>query len=284
MMEGDAIVSAKRCTYDPQSAFDPQTFSANGSKADHLAIVANRGEVLALGGGSDPIAAARSLLGGGTEVVVVKAGVEGAYVVHAAGVNRVPAYRTDRVWTVGTGDVFAAIFAVQWGVLGIDPVDAATLASRAVAEYVETMGLPIPPTASLLQSNKSEVSASLGLVYLASPFFSLGQRWVVDEARRCLREFGLKVFSPLHDVGAGPASSVAPADLAALDTCDAVFAVLDGLDAGTVFEVGHARAKGKPVYALAQTVSEQDLKMIAGSGCRVFDDFVTAIHHVTWRT
>ena len=34
MMEGDAIVEAKAAVYDPQSAFDPQRFSANGSKAD----------------------------------------------------------------------------------------------------------------------------------------------------------------------------------------------------------------------------------------------------------
>jgi hypothetical protein len=34
---------------------------------------------------------------------------------------------------------------------------------------------------------------------------------------------------------------------------------------------------------LAQTVSEEDLKMVAGSGCKVFDDFVTALHHAAWR-
>jgi nucleoside 2-deoxyribosyltransferase len=85
-------------------------------------------------------------------------------------------------------------------------------------------------------------------------------------------------------VGAGPASQVAPADLAALEACDAVFAILDGTDSGTLFEVGYARARNKPVYALAQTVSEEDLKMVRGSGCHVFDDFVTALHHTAWRT
>jgi len=88
----------------------------------------------------------------------------------------------------------------------------------------------------------------------------------------------------VHDIGHGPAEEVAPADLAALDQCDRVFAILDGLDAGTVFEIGHARARGLPVYGLAQTVSESDLTMITGSGCAVFDDFVTALHHVAWRT
>ena len=45
MMEGTACVHANRCVYDPQSAFDPEPFSANGSHADHVAVVANRSEV-----------------------------------------------------------------------------------------------------------------------------------------------------------------------------------------------------------------------------------------------
>jgi nucleoside 2-deoxyribosyltransferase len=188
------------------------------------------------------------------------------------------------VWTVGSGDVFAAVFAARWAVHGDSASDAAQLASRAVATYVDSMSLPVPPVEALRAMNLQEARARGGKVYLASPFFTLSQRWLVDEARRCLTELGLDVFSPVHDIGPGPAEAVAPADLAALDDCDAVFAILDGLDSGTLFEVGHARAKSKPVYALAQTVSEEDLKMVVGSGCRVFDDFVTALHHVAWRT
>lgn len=284
MLDGGVQVTAERCVYDPQSAFRPEPFDANGSTAKHLAIVANQGETLALGDGNDPIVAARSLLNRGAEVVVVKSGAKGAYIVEATGVSHVPAYRTDRVWTVGSGDVFAAIFAAYWGVHGFTPVRAAELASRAVATYVDSMALPVPLPSELLKSLRPEAVAAGGKVYLAAPFFTLGQRWLVDEARRGLSELGLKVFSPVHDVGAGPADQVAPADLAALDTCDAVFAILDGTDSGTLFEVGYARALGKPVYALAQTVSDEDLKMVHGSHCRIFDDFVTALHHTAWRT
>jgi hypothetical protein len=188
------------------------------------------------------------------------------------------------VWKVGSGDVFAAVFAGQWGTHGATAADAALSASRAVATYVDSMSLPVPSIRTLGSNTFVEAKAASGRIYLASPFFTLGQRWLVDEARRCLFEFGLSVFSPVHDVGPGPADKVAPADLLELDRCDAVFAVLDGNDPGTVFEVGYARAKEKPVYALAQTVSEEDLKMVTGSGCRVFDDFVSALHHVAWRT
>ncbi|WP_221623397.1 nucleoside 2-deoxyribosyltransferase [Burkholderia ubonensis] len=68
-----------------------------------------------------------------------------------------------------------------------------------------------------------------------------------------------------------------------MNSCDRVLAILDGLDAGTVFEVGYARAKGIPIYALAQAVNEEDLKMVVGSDCNMFFDFVTALHHTAWK-
>lgn len=282
MMEGSAVVDAEWCVYDPQSAFNPEMFIANGSVAKHLAIVANRGEVLAMTNAADAIVGAQTLVRDGADLVVIKSGTAGADVVHASNITHVPAFQTDTVWTIGSGDVFAAIFAARWAVHGETPEEAARTASKAVATYAESMALPAPDHKTLRDKIRTEARAAPRSIYLAAPFFTLGQRWVVDEARRCLRELGLFVFSPAHDVGPGPAEQVAPADLGALSQCDAVFAILDGTDSGTLFELGHARAIGKPVYALAQTVSEEDLKIVAGSGCRVYDDFVTALHHVAW--
>lgn len=280
MLEGDAIITAERCVYDPQSAFKPEPFSANGSKAKHLAIVGNRKEIIAMaGGGSDWKAAASTLLND-AEVVVVKLGVGGARVFEKSRTTQIPAYQTGEIFSVGSGDVFGAIFAAQWASRAVDPVTAANAASRAVAEYVHTMSLPVPQTLGELP----EAVAVDGLVYLAGPFFNIGQRWLIDEARRALKELGLKVFSPIHDGGGGPGEKVGPADLEALEKCDRVFAVLDGMDSGTLFEVGWARAKKRPVYALAQSASEEDLKMVVGSECRVFVDLVTALHHTAWRT
>jgi nucleoside 2-deoxyribosyltransferase len=285
MLEGSAKVDAKWCVYDPQSAFNPESFWENGSKADHLAIVSNRSEIVAMTGEHDPVKAAAKLIQLGAEVVVVKSGPVGAYVYTAAGKPTLtPAYRSDLVWTIGSGDVFAGVFAARWAVHRESPEAAADLASRAVSQYAETMALPSAPASELSQGQRAPASTVPGKVYLASPFFNLGQRWLVDEARRCLTELGLTVFSPVHDIGPGPAEMVGPADLAALDTCDRVFAILDGLDAGTVFEVGYARAKNLPVYVLAQSVSEEDLKMVTGSNCNVFFDFVTALHHTAWKS
>jgi len=282
MLEGDARVEAQTCVYDPQDQIAPAPFEANGSQAKSLAIVANQSEVLALAGVDDPAEAVRQLLAK-AEVVVVKAGPLGAFVHTATASHNVPAYQTQFVWPVGSGDVFAAMFAAQWAVHGQPAQQAADLASRAVAAYVESMALPVPSVEVLRGTERAPVRTVAGTVYLASPFFSMGERWLVEEARRALYALGMQVFSPLHDVGPGSAKHVAPLDLEAIENCDVVFAVLDGLDSGTLFEVGYARKAEKPVYALAQTVSEEDLKMVEGSGCRVYADFVTALHHLVWR-
>jgi nucleoside 2-deoxyribosyltransferase len=284
MLEGTATVTAERCVFDPQSAFNPERFWANGSVASHLAIVANRAEISAMSGSSDPISGAHLLLNDGAEVVVVKSGPAGAFVVESEQVHHVPAYQSEQVWTIGSGDVFAAVFAAYWGVHMESAKAAADLASRAVAVYAGSMALPVIAKAELTAQKLSAAITVTGRVYLAGPFFSLGQRWLVDEARSALQALALEVFSPVHDVGSGPAEKVAPADLAALGECDRMFAIIDGIDSGTLFEVGYARARGLPVYALAQAVTPEDLKMVNGSGCLVFDDFVTAIHHTAWRT
>jgi nucleoside 2-deoxyribosyltransferase len=110
------------------------------------------------------------------------------------------------------------------------------------------------------------------------------QRWLINEAKTALESVGVNVFSPYHDVGIGEASQVAPADLAGLDACQAVLALVDGLDAGTLFEIGYARAKGKPVVALSQTVKDADLTMLRGTDCTIVDDLATAVYHAAWAT
>lgn len=97
-----------------------------------------------------------------------------------------------------------------------------------------------------------------------------------------LRSHGLSVFSPLHDVGYGSASEVVPADIKGIESSDVVFAILDGLDTGTVFEIGYARALGKPVIAFVQNEAEVNLKMLVGTGCEIVDDFASAIYRTAW--
>ena len=282
MLEASARVTADMCVYDPQSAFGAEPFAATGSRAGRLAVVGNRGEISSLGRDRDPVKAARNLVADGAEVVVVKSGSAGASVVTRDDLKVVAARLTENVWPIGSGDIFAAAFTAAWTVNGLDPASAAEFASYAVADYVETMSFPVSIGLRYRFPERQAVTATGGKVYLAGPFFSMPQRWLVDEARRALEELGMKVFSPLHEIGRGSAHEVAPADIAALKTSDSVFAILDGLDSGTLFEVGYARALGIPVYGFSQVTPEEDLKMVAGSGCKIFGDFVTGLHHCAW--
>ena len=284
MLEGDAVVRARRAVYDPQSAFSPEPFGANGSTADELALILNRLEARKLTGEAEPEQAiARLFEREGAAAVVLKMGAHGALVATREGISRVPAYRSERVFKIGSGDVFSGAFALFWGHEGRPPAEAANLASRATSHYCGTRSLPIPSAQDIAVMPLDPVTPGNGRVYLAAPFFDLGQRWIVEEARSLLLDMGIEVFSPLHDVGSGPGHLVAPQDLAGLDGADAVLAILNGADLGTVFEVGYAVARKLPVVALAQNMRAEDLKMVEGTGCFVVEDLVSAVYHTVWR-
>src|SRR3546814_12403182 len=117
------------------------------------------------------------------------------------GETLVPLYRTERVWKLGSGDVFSSTFAALWGCNGIDPVRAADCASRATAYYCDPRTLPVPSPESLLKLPYPEVTLGAGKVYLAAPFFDLAQRWLVEEARSTLLAMGAQVFSPVPVLG-----------------------------------------------------------------------------------
>lgn len=282
MLEGEAQVRAETAVFDPQSS--GVTFRANGSSARRLVTILNEQEARAMAPGSDLITAALSLISGASDdLVVVKRGAYGVEVFGAAGrLGTVPAYRSQHLFKIGSGDVFSAAFALYWAVEGRDPLEAANLASRTVAHYVASRALPLPSPDDLQHGEPLPQSDSTGLVYLAAPFFTLGERWVVEEARRALLRVGCEVFSPLHEIGFGPPEIVAPLDLVGLDSCTAVLAILDGGDPGTLFEVGHARLRGIPVVALAENVRVNDVTMPLGTGCEVSDDFATAVYHAAW--
>ncbi|MBN0217347.1 carbohydrate kinase family protein, partial [Pseudomonas aeruginosa] len=76
------------------------------------------------------------------EVVVIKMGPLGAFVYDNGKISTVPAYRTERVWKIGSGDTFAAHFALGWLDNGLSAHDAASLASIATAFYCESQGFP----------------------------------------------------------------------------------------------------------------------------------------------
>jgi nucleoside 2-deoxyribosyltransferase len=118
-------------------------------------------------------------------------------------------------------------------------------------------------------------------VYLAAPFFSLADRWLVETCRSVLLGLGAEVFSPLHDVGPG-GYEVAKRHLDGLDRSDAVLALLDGWDPGTVYEVGWAHRKGLPVVGFLQGPAHEGTKMLVGTGAELHQDLSSALYRSVW--
>ena len=292
MLEAKAIIRAQRVVYDPQNPVAPEPIEFRADVTPRVAYVLNSWEARKLGGVDDLAEAASRITNQfRTAVVVIKRGPRGALVYENGRSERIPAYKTDSVWPIGSGDVFAAAFAARWAGEDRPAVEAAGDASRAAALYVNSRVLPIssdeikeggqfnfPP---LLMRERTVEDKGYD-VYLAGPFFNIAQRWLIEEARSALQGMGLRVFSPLHDIGLGGAHDVAPQDLEGLKKSRAVLALVDGLDAGTMFEIGYARSIEKPVVVLAESTAEEPLKMVSGSGCDIVTDFVTAVHRAAW--
>ncbi len=282
MVEGDATVSARRAVYDPQHPSAALLFHANGSTAKELAVVLNEAELEYSAGGADmwnyEIARGRF----NADVIVVKRGPLGAVVMQPGGNIQISAYQSDTVFKLGSGDIFSAVFAHLWGERDWPVAKAADFASRAVARYVSTRGTQVS-LEGLEDLAPYAGGETAGRIYIAGPFFTLSQRWLVDEIRSCLAMLGGNTFSPIHDVGAyGGSDYIASKDLDGLRSCNTVLAVIDGEDAGTLFEIGYARSLGIPVVALAEAPRPESLTMLAGTGCTITDDFTTAIYSAIW--
>ncbi|MDD5299422.1 MAG: PfkB family carbohydrate kinase [Gallionella sp.] len=290
MIEGSAIVKADYAVYDPQNIHFPEEFHENGSKANHLAIVLNHHEASVVTGlsASSPEDMARNIsLKSKAEVVVIKMGPRGALVYEKDTFTQIPAFKTARVWKIGSGDNFVAIFAYYWMEQRLKAAEAALLASKATAFYCENRGFVTDKNLNTfnpeaLQLSDRYLSGYKPLVYLAGPFFTLAELWLVEQARNNLNGMGLRVFSPYHDVGHGSADDVVELDLKAIHECDIVLAIGDGLDAGTIYEVGYARSLEKPVIFYSENESSEDKKMMLGSNCILCEDYVTAIYKTLW--
>ena len=191
-LEGDFRVDASHAVYDPQSAVRPDPFGANGSRADHLAVVLNRAELRASTGIEDVDTAAIALMSRDhAEVVVVKSGPDGARV-FAQGANAVdvPAFQANAIYKVGSGDVFSATFAHHWAEARRSPADAARLASLHTAEYVESQLLPVrnpPPERTAIRGSPQRC------VTVAFESGGVSADWLRAEVLAGLTDLSLKV-------------------------------------------------------------------------------------------
>lgn len=94
-------------------------------------------------------------------------------------------------------------------------------------------------------------------VFLAAPLFSESERDFNSKIAKKLRESGFEVWfaqeSPFIQEGTHEEKRrIYEEDISALKASDVVVAVLDGIevDAGVAYEMGYAKALGKPIIGL----------------------------------
>ena len=289
MMEADIpLIKSEYAIYDPQSEDNPLMIFENDSTIQNLAIVLNVEESKKYTQKSTINEVAKDMFtkSNNLKVLILKDGPFGAHLFYQEKYYQIDAFETDSVFKIGSGDVFVAVFGYLWAKEKQTPIEAAKKASFATALYcnnqcfqLEGSSLEIESDYNLIKANKENFKKK---VYLAGPFFTMADRWLIEEAKFQLEKFGANVFSPLHDVGYGEANIVAQEDLKGVDEADILYAVLNDYDPGTIFEIGYAISKNIPVVIFIENKTPINMTMFEGSGCIIETDFSTSIYKVIW--
>lgn len=278
-------VDARTVVLDPQKPRDTDRLNLSSIQSERLVLVANRSETrqLARGEGSVAAAARKLLSDPRLDAVVTKQGAAGSLVSWRSGTEihqeTVGAHPTNRVWPIGSGDAFSAgyAFALQQGA---DYVEAARVGSRSAAHWCSTRQPSLPVAVLAGEDVSDALRPRRARVYVAGPFFTTGERWLVETVRDQLDSLGVIPWSPVHEVGHG--ENIAHADLAGLRSSDAVLALLDHSDSGTIFEVGWAVAAQIPVVGFGRVVEKEGMKMLGGSSVELHRDLSTACYRAAW--
>jgi pfkB family carbohydrate kinase len=272
-LEGDFRVTAKRAVYDPQSGGRPAAFVENGSKAERLALVLNAEEIRRLAENEDIGAAAASLmLWENAAAIVVKDGAFGAYVFEGEATPRhVPAYPTRSVYKIGSGDVFSATFAHAWLSGELSAPEAADLASRRTADYVETPAFPLPPIPG--RRAPASVGSKRRKVLLAPPGSATSSRWLHEEAIRSLDSLGATIVRAEASFGRSTTSAVTDRDF------DLVLVIVRDMEHAAT-EVRAAAARGKPVVVFAD--APEILDEVRALGAVAADELCSALYLTQW--
>lgn len=284
LLEGTARINGKKVVYDPQSPSNPIPFSQTGSSAKELVCVMNLSEGKKISK-TNCMEDIKDYFFNVEDchAIILKMGPLGARVITKEETIYIPLYKTPKIWTIGSGDIFTSMFAFYW-FTGASLKESANLASKATAIYCSSKSLHFKERLSSFNFEELKTSkTSAKSIYLAGPFFTFSQRWLINNIRASFLDMGIKVFSPLHDVGFGEASEVVQKDLSALEKVDLVFAVADGLDSGTLFEIGYASSKNIPVVSFVQNESKDSLLMLEGSNCTIESDLTTSVYKAVWK-
>lgn len=283
MLEGAYKIKGRKVVYDPQTAIKPNSFSSFG-EAEELVYIINKSEAESISNFTeDEDIKCFFFEKEKVTAVIVKNGPYGATVFLNDTKHNISPYVTPNVNKIGSGDIFTSSFAYYWMEKGFPIEKCAELASLSTAyfcdlqAYVDTSNI----SNSIYPKYKFK-DLSSKQVYIASPFFSLAELILVDKIRSAFLSFGIKVFSPFHDIGLGDDESIAKKDIEGLTNSDIIFCVFDNLDSGTLIESGYAFAKDKTIIGYHRTCDPKELLMLTPSNTKLFINLTTAIYQTIW--
>lgn len=129
-------------------------------------------------------------------------------------------------------------------------------------------------------------------LYLAGPWFNEDQNEREQRVKAALRSKGFEVFSPREASELKPNASkedqqkVFEIDINGIKDADAVFAITNGKDMGTLFECGYAYANKVPIIYFAENLTGQFNLMLARSAHLVYTnledvDYYEIALHIT---
>ena len=272
-LEGDFKIDANRAVFDPQSAVRPEDFGANGSRARRLAVVLNRAELSAATGSvSVEDGVAIVMARDGAEVVVVKCGPDGARVFARDGLPAtVPAFRTQAIYKIGSGDIFSAAFAHYWAEAGLTPSEAARLASLHTADYVETRLLPLrtPPNErpNVNHVARREVSVAFSIAGTSG-------EWLRDEVLSALAD--LSLLPRVIEVDQVDRLSSHP------ETPASLLVIAQSAQPALTSLFRAARVGGIPTFAYVEALPTAATVAWEELGVEVVSDLTSALYRAAW--
>jgi len=283
MVESEYGIECQRAVYDPQTSIKPKRFCEIG-RTEELVYIINRNEAYSLASSKDIEKIKMYFFKEeNVKAFIIKDGPYGATLYTESEEFIIPCYVTENVFKIGSGDIFTGSFGFYWMSKKLSLKESAFLAAKSTAlycdkkayvDYTNDFKFPYQEFKATNLSNKQ--------VYLASPFFALSELILVDKIRKALLSFGVKVFSPFHDIGLGEEEAIAKKDIEGINNSEVIFMVLDNLDSGTLIESGFSMASGKTIIGYHRTCDEKKLLMLKPGDFKTYNNLTTALYHTIW--
>lgn len=283
MLEADYSIRGEKVVYDPQTSIKPNKFSDFGEAKD-LVYIVNRNEANSIAE-SDSIDSIKECFFQKEKAIafIIKDGPFGATLYYDDKIIQIPSYITNNVYKIGSGDIFTTSFGYYWMHKKLSIEESAKLASQSTALFCDIKAfIDVTTYPDFKFKEFSYKSITDRQIYLASPFFALSELILIDKIRNAFLSFGVKVFSPFHDIGIGTCKSIAKKDLEGIDNSDIIFCLLDNYDSGTLIESGYSLAKGKKIIGYHRTCEVEKLLMLKVSDIQYYNHLTTAIYKTIW--